>query len=437
MNFRAAEPQVCSLVGLNPTSTMEENKSSATEVQRPRHGGHRERIFTEPVMKVLIEQLGLHYYKIKDHIEKPQTVVTEIADTINAQIPGLNLLPMQVYGRMINLQNTLRRYWESISVGDYKRKPRYYDMLCKVFGTESNENVSFHSHQYISGGDDLDGGSPNHITVELPEFFDATTLENRHYTTTTSSGSPSSAGPSTTIRTHGPAVSSKDDVWTPLLTKTLIRAMEECIDMLRSRPDKLKAWKFITSSINAHCETKLVTMYQVKVKVKRMLAAVRKYERQAARGQVFVEKPYYYDIMKTLFWKELRPYQRNVSVSVEGTDTVSPRHSSSCQQTTLQGFMRRTTAMLEESLHLQREIKEEMSDYHSKIIEQLRTFNETYRMVALESLEGGGKKRKRHEADEEEYEVVEELMADDQSDLEEAIVEQNEFEDMHVTTNIL
>ncbi|KAF2344483.1 hypothetical protein FHG87_024761 [Trinorchestia longiramus] len=82
----AAEPQVCSVVGLKATSTMEENKSSATEVQRPRHGGHRERIFTEPVMKVLIEQLGLHYYKIKDHIEKPQTVVTEIADTINAQV---------------------------------------------------------------------------------------------------------------------------------------------------------------------------------------------------------------------------------------------------------------------------------------------------------------------------------------------------------------
>ena len=52
-----------------------------------------------------------------------------------------------------------------------------------------------------------------------------------------------------------------------------------------------------------------MNVYQIKVKVKRMLAAVRKYERQAARGQLFVVKPFYYDAIKTLFKKELRPYQ--------------------------------------------------------------------------------------------------------------------------------
>ena len=48
-----------------------------------RHGGHRERIFTEPVMEVLLEQLGLQYYRIRDHLDKPQAVVTEIADYIS------------------------------------------------------------------------------------------------------------------------------------------------------------------------------------------------------------------------------------------------------------------------------------------------------------------------------------------------------------------
>jgi hypothetical protein len=103
----------------------------------------------------------------------------------------------------------------------------------------------------------------------------------------------------------------------------------------------------------------------------------------------------------------------------------------------MQSFMRRTTAMLEESLQIQREMREEMRDYHSKLIEQLRNFNDTYRMVAIQSIGSGARKRKLQEADEEEYEVVEELMADDQSDLEEGIVEHDEFDEMHVTANIL
>ncbi|XP_018020619.1 uncharacterized protein LOC108676986 isoform X2 [Hyalella azteca] len=416
-----------------------EDTKPVIQVSRARHGGHRERIFTEPVMQVLLEQLGLHYYKIRDHIEKPQTVVSEIADTINAKIPGLNLLPMQVYGRMINLQNTLRRYWESVSVGDYKKKPRYYDMLCKVFGTENNAAGAIRGEEYISSykvtqqNDDLDGGSPNHITVELPEFFDATTLENRHYTMTTSSG----AGPSTiTTNEH---VASRDDVWTPALTRTLMHAMEECLDMLRSRAEKVKAWKLITSAVNIHCESNPLTMYQVKVKVKRMIAAVRKYERQAARGQLFVDKPFYYDFIRTVFWREIRQYHG--ASPDENGEHSSPRHSGTAGPSSLgssmQSFMRRTTAMLEESLQIQREMREEMRDYHSKIIEQLRNFNETYRMVAIQSIGSGARKRKLQEAEEEEYEVVEELMADDQSDLEEGIVEHDEFDEMHVTANIL
>ena len=65
------------------------------------------------------------------------------------QIGGLNLQPMQVYGRMINLQNSLRRYWESIAVGDYKKKPRYYESLCKVFGTDYNE-AAIQGDEYIN-----------------------------------------------------------------------------------------------------------------------------------------------------------------------------------------------------------------------------------------------------------------------------------------------
>lgn len=57
------------------------------------------------------------------------------------------------------------------------------------------------------------------------------------------------------------------------------------------------------------CDLQPLSVYQVKVKVKRMLGAVRKYERQAARGQLFVDKPFYYDTIKTLFRKELKPYQ--------------------------------------------------------------------------------------------------------------------------------
>ena len=56
-----------------------------TEVSR-RHGGHRERIFTEPVMDLLLQQLGQHYYRIRDHLEKPQAVVMEIADYINSKV---------------------------------------------------------------------------------------------------------------------------------------------------------------------------------------------------------------------------------------------------------------------------------------------------------------------------------------------------------------
>jgi len=40
-----------------------------------------------------------------------------------------------------------------------------------------------------------------------------------------------------------------------------------------------------------------------------MLAAVRKYDKQAARGQLFVVKPFYYDTIRRLFKKELRPFQ--------------------------------------------------------------------------------------------------------------------------------
>jgi len=55
---------------------------------------------------------------------------------------------MQVYGRMINLQNSLRRYWESVAVGDYKKKPRYYDHLCKVFGTDINGATNLDTEFY-------------------------------------------------------------------------------------------------------------------------------------------------------------------------------------------------------------------------------------------------------------------------------------------------
>ena len=65
------------------------------------------------------------------------------------QIPGLILQPLQVYGRMINLQNSLRRYWESIAIGDYKKKPRYYESLCKVFGTDYNDS-NIQSEEFIN-----------------------------------------------------------------------------------------------------------------------------------------------------------------------------------------------------------------------------------------------------------------------------------------------
>ena len=48
---------------------------------------------------------------------------------------------MQVYGRMINLQNAIRRYRDSVDMGEYKKKPRYYESLCKVFGTEGNDEL--------------------------------------------------------------------------------------------------------------------------------------------------------------------------------------------------------------------------------------------------------------------------------------------------------
>ena len=41
-------------------------------------------------------------------------------------------------------------------------------------------------------------------------------------------------------------------MWTGALTRVLLQAIEDCIDMLRSRADKYKAWKIIAGSVNAH-----------------------------------------------------------------------------------------------------------------------------------------------------------------------------------------
>ena len=37
-------------------------------------------------MEALIEQLDIHYYRIRDHLEKPQAVAGEIAKNINEKV---------------------------------------------------------------------------------------------------------------------------------------------------------------------------------------------------------------------------------------------------------------------------------------------------------------------------------------------------------------
>lgn len=154
------------------------------------------------------------------------------------------------------------------------------------------------------------------------------------------------------------------------------------------------------------------------------------------------------DIIKTLFRKELKPYQRSSQSAVlEGVDSFGPRRTTggSSLSLSMTSFMRRTSQLLEESLQIQREMRDEMRDYHAKVLDQLRTFNETYRMVAMSVAGGGGKRKRLDEEDEEEeeggedeYEEVEELLGDDEpSDLEEGIVEQDEFDGMQVATSIM
>jgi len=44
----------------------------------------------------------------------------------------------------------------------------------------------------------------------------------------------------------------REDLWTTDLTKILLQAIEDCIDVLRNRPDKFKAWKAIADAVNSH-----------------------------------------------------------------------------------------------------------------------------------------------------------------------------------------
>ena len=85
-------------------------------------------------------------------------------------------------------------------------------------------------------------------------------------------------------------------------------------------------------------------------------------------------------------------------------------------------------------------MREEMKDYHRKILDQFKMFNDTYRMVALNTMSnsgggvaGGYGGNGLRGNDDDEYEEVEELIEDDNSDYEEGIIQEDgEFEEMHV-----
>ena len=47
-------------------------------------------------------------------------------------------------------------------------------------------------------------------------------------------------------------------MWNTELTKILLQVIEECIDILRNRPDKFKAWKAITDAVNAHVSSLVI-----------------------------------------------------------------------------------------------------------------------------------------------------------------------------------
>lgn len=122
---------------------------------------------------------------------------------------------------------------------------------------------------------------------------------------------------------------------------------------------------------------------------------------------------------------------------LDGAESFSVRRPATALTASMQTYMRKTTAMLQETIQIQKDMREEMRDYHSKLLQQFKTFNDTYRMVALNTINsgdtiGGSNKRRRPDDElDEEYVEIEELMADDQSDLEEGIVEQ-EFDEMQV-----
>ena len=129
--------------------------------------------------------------------------------------------------------------------------------------------------------------------------------------------------------------------------------------------------------------------------------------------------------------------QSSGQFAVLDSSDCSARRPASALTLSMQTYMRKTTAMLQETIQVQKDMREEMRDYHAKILHQFKTFNDTYRMVAanlMNNSSGSGTKRRRPDDDgDEEYVEIEELMGDDQSDLEEGVVEQEEFHEMQVT----